>query len=151
MVKFLKLFTFLPLDEIARYEGQEVNINDAKERLAYEQTKIIHGVKEADKAREAARALFGGGLSLDSREGLPSISIPVRLLEAGIGAVELFAMTDLCKNNSEARRLIQQGGALVGERKVEDVQQIIDTSWANQGEMILRAGKKRYFRVVLES
>jgi tyrosyl-tRNA synthetase len=139
------------LDEIARYEGDQVNINEAKERLAYEQTKIIHGVQEADKAREAAKALFGGSLSSESREGLPSITISATLLESGIGAIELFAMTDLCKNNSDARRLIQQGGALVGERKVEDVQQIIDTSWANQGEMILRAGKKRYFRVVIES
>ena len=151
VVKFLKLFTFLPLDEIARYEGEHVNINEAKERLAYEQTKIIHGEQEADKAREAAKALFGGSLSSESREGLPSITIPATLLESGIGAIELFAMTDLCKNNSEARRLIQQGGALVGDRKVEDVQQIIDASWANQGEMILRAGKKRYFRVVIES
>lgn len=151
VLKFLKLFTFLPLDEIARYEGEHVDINEAKERLAYEQTKIIHGVQEADKAREAAKALFGGSLSLESREGLPSITISQKLLDAGIGAVELFAMTDLCKNNSEARRLIQQGGALVGDRKVEDVQQNIDTSWANQGEMILRAGKKRYFRIIIES
>ena len=60
-------------------------------------------------------------------------------------------MTDLCKTNSDARRLIEQGGAMIQETKVEDVKQMIDASWAPQGEMILRAGKKRYFRIVVSS
>jgi tyrosyl-tRNA synthetase len=60
-------------------------------------------------------------------------------------------MTDLCTTNSDARRLIQQGGATIQDRKVEDVKQIVDASWAEQDEMILRAGKKRYFRIVVSS
>ncbi|WP_422481630.1 tyrosine--tRNA ligase [Pleomorphochaeta sp. DL1XJH-081] len=151
VIKFMKLFTFLPLEEIATYEKSSVNINEAKERLAFEQTKIIHGESEAEKARDAAKSMFGGGLSAEAREGLPTISIPMASLEAGIGAIELFAMTDLCKTNSDARRLISQGGATIQDRKVEDVKQVIDASWAQQGEMILKAGKKRYFRIVFTS
>lgn len=151
VIKFMKLFTFLPLEEIATYEKSSVNINEAKERLAFEQTKIIHGESEAEKARDAAKSMFGGGLSAEAREGLPTISIPMASLEAGIGAIELFAMTDLCKTNSDARRLISQGGATIQDRKVEDVKQVIDASWVQQGEMILKAGKKRYFRIVFTS
>jgi tyrosyl-tRNA synthetase len=151
VIKFMKLFTFLPLEEIATYEKSSVNINEAKERLAFEQTKIIHGESEAEKARDAAKSMFGGGLSAEAREGLPTISIPMASLEEGIGAIELFAMTDLCKTNSDARRLISQGGATIQDRKVEDVKQVIDASWAQQGEMILKAGKKRYFRIVFTS
>lgn len=151
VIRFMKLFTFLPLEEIAGYEKAGVNINEAKERLAFEQTKIIHGIGEAEKARDAARSMFGGAPSADAKEGLPSITIAKETLDAGIGAIELFAMTDLCKTNSDARRLIEQGGAMIQDRKVEDVRQVIDASWAAQGEMILRAGKKRYFRVVISS
>lgn len=151
VVRFLKLFTFLPLEEIETYADPAMNINDAKERLAFEQTKIIHGEQEAMKARDAAKSMFGGGLSADAREGLPSITISLSTLEAGVGAIELFAMTDLCQTNSDARRLIIQGGASIQDRKIEDVKQIIDDSWADNGEMILRAGKKRYFRIIVTS
>ncbi|MFA5468802.1 MAG: tyrosine--tRNA ligase, partial [Sphaerochaetaceae bacterium] len=147
VIRFMKLFTFLPMQEIAGYDNPRVNINEAKERLAYEQTKIIHGVEEAEKAREAAKAMFGGGVSLEAREALPSITIEKARLEEGINVVELFAMTDLCKTNSDARRLINQGGAVVQDQKITDVKLMIDDSWAKQGELILRAGKKRYFRI----
>ena len=151
VIRFLKLFTFLPLEEIATYDSPSVNINEAKERLAFEQTKIIHGEAEAEKARDAAKSMFGGAITEDAREGLPTLTIDRATLEKGITVVELFAMTDLCKTNSDARRLIQQGGATIQEKKVEDVKQMIDTSWAQQGEMILRAGKKRYFRIIITS
>ncbi|HLW22325.1 MAG TPA: tyrosine--tRNA ligase, partial [Sphaerochaetaceae bacterium] len=151
VIRFMKLFTFLPLDEIATYDSATVNINEAKERLAFEQTKIIHGEQEAIKARDAARSMFGGAIADSAREGLPSLTIDLETLKRGIGAVDLFGMTDLCKTNSDARRLIQQGGASIQDRKVEDVKQVIDETWIEQGEMILRAGKKRYFRVIVAS
>ena len=151
VIRFMKLFTFLPLEEIATYDSPSININEAKERLAYEQTTIIHGKEEADKARDAAKSMFGGGFTAQAREGLPSIEIPLSDLEAGIGVLDLFAMTDLCNTNSDARRLINQGGAMIQDKKVEDVKLIVDASWAEQGEMILRAGKKRYFRIVVTS
>ncbi len=150
VIKFLKLFTFLPLDEIKEYEDPKRNINEGKERLAFEQTKIIHGEEEADKALIAAKAMFGSQ-KIVSTEGLPFITLSKETLEGGVGAIELFAMTDLCSTNSDARRLIRQGGASVNDRKIEDEKSIIDVSWVDEdGFLLLKAGKKRYFKVVVE-
>jgi tyrosyl-tRNA synthetase len=151
VLKFMKLFTFLPLEEINSYDNPHVNINEAKERLAYEQTKIIHGQQEADKALEAARALFGASLSASARESVPSALLSASTLSEGIGVLELFAMTDLCKTNSEARRLVEQGGASINDRKITDIKQLIDDSWLDEdGELLLKAGKKRYFRITVQ-
>ncbi|MGI6467343.1 MAG: tyrosine--tRNA ligase [Sphaerochaetaceae bacterium] len=148
--KFMKLFTFLSLEEIAEYQKEGVNINEAKQRLAYEQTKIIHGEKEADKAKAAAQTMFGSNkLDDKAKEGLPTLEVSASRFEDGIGVIELFAMTDLCKTNSDARRLVQQGGATVQDKKIEDVNTIIDKSWITHQELILKAGKKRYFRIVV--
>ncbi len=149
VIRFMKLFTFLPLEEIEGYDSPNVNINEAKERLAFEQTKIIHGEEEAQKALDAAKAMFGGLSGGDAKESLPSIEVEKSLFEEGINVVELFAMTDLCKTNSEARRLINQGGAMVQDQKITDIKLTIDSSWVEEGELILRAGKKRYFRIVV--
>lgn len=149
VVKFMKLFTFLPLEEIEGYNSPRVNVNEAKERLAFEQTKIIHGEEEAEKARDAAKAMFGGVGSGEALESLPAVEIEKSLFDEGINVVELFAMTDLCKTNSDARRLITQGGAMVQDKKITDVKQIIDSTWIEEGELILRAGKKRYFRIII--
>lgn len=149
VIRFMKLFTFLPLQEIATYEDPKRNINEAKERLAFEQTKIIHGLEEAEKARDAAHSMFKGGLSDEAKEGLPTITIPKKELESGIGVVDLFAMTELCRTKSDARRLIEQGGATIQEEKIDDLTLVIDSSWAPEDELILRAGKKRFFRVII--
>jgi tyrosyl-tRNA synthetase len=152
VVRFLKLFTFLSLEEIAQYEGENVNINDAKDRLAYEQTKIIHGEEEAEKARTAAKAMFNGAnLGIDGREGMPSLTISKAELDSGIGVLDLFSRTDLAATNSDARRLVTGGGAWIGEHRVEDPRALIDSSYLDEyGELILRAGKKRYFRISVE-
>jgi len=152
VVRFLKLFTFLPLDQIARYEGEGADINEAKELLAWEQTKIIHGKDEADKARSAAQALFStdAGISTENREGMPSITVERSELEQGIGVLDLFSRTDLAKTNSEARRLVTGGGAWVGQQRIDDPRSTIDLSFLDEaGEILLRAGKKRYFRIVI--
>ncbi|NLA92734.1 MAG: tyrosine--tRNA ligase, partial [Spirochaetales bacterium] len=86
---------------------------------------------------------------VDAKESLPSLEVEKSLLEEGINVVELFAMTDLCKTNSDARRLINQGGAMVQDQKITDIKLTIDSSWVEEGELILRAGKKRYFRIVV--
>lgn len=149
VIQFMKIFTFLPLAEIAEYADPKRNINDAKERLAYEQTKIVHGEDEAEKARTAAKAMFGGAGSATDREGMPSMEISMSRLEDGIGVLTLFAMTGLCATNSDARRLVTQGGAVVNDRKVEDPKAMIDASWLDEHqELVLKAGKKRYFRVI---
>jgi len=150
--KFLLLFTFLPVSEIkelGKLEGQD--INKAKEILAYEQTKIIHGEKEAAKAREAARAAFTaqGSVSVD-KSAIPSIKVERRELEAGINVMDLFSRTALCSSKGEARRLITQGGASVNEVKITDIDKSIDVSFIEDDELLLKAGKKRYFRIIVE-
>ncbi len=151
--RFLKLFTFLPLEEIAgleKLEGQE--INRAKERLAFEQTKIMHGEEEAQKALDASKAAFSGaGVGGTADTGsIPSLSIPRAEIEAGVNVLDLFAGTDLCSSKSEARRLVSQGGARINEKKVDDIEAVIDAAYLEDNAMVLRAGKKRYFRILSE-
>ncbi|MGB4405990.1 MAG: tyrosine--tRNA ligase [Sphaerochaeta sp.] len=152
VIKFLKLFTFLPLEEIAQYEKEGFNVNEAKVRLAYEQTKIIHGVEEAEKAQTAAMAMFGSAnLGPEGREGMNFIEVEKSELEKGIPVLALFARTDLAATNSDARRLVDGGGAWVGDIKITDPKAIIDLTYLDGvGEILLRAGKKRYFRVVVK-
>ncbi|MFP4563637.1 MAG: tyrosine--tRNA ligase [Spirochaetia bacterium] len=151
--KFLFLYTFLPAEEVRELgalQGRE--LNRGKEVLAYEMTKIVHGAEEAGKATEAAKAAFsaapgqGGG----GTEGIPSLTVSRAELDEGIGVLELFARTSLCKSNSEARRLVTQGGARINDETVSDPLAIIDSSYLDNGEMLLRAGKKRYFKIVCE-
>ena len=119
--------------------------------MAFEQTKIIHGEEEADKALSAAKAMFGSH-KVVSTEGLPFITLEKDRLEEGIGAIELFAMTDLCSpTNGDARRLISQGGASINDKKLDDIKIVIDSTWLDEeGFLLLKAGKKRYFKVIVE-
>lgn len=149
--KFLFLYTFLPAEqvrELGALKGQE--INRGKEVLAYELTKIVHGAAEAETARDAARAAFstaaGGAQGTD---GMPSLTVSKEELEAGIGILDLFSRTNLCGSNSEARRLVSQGGASINDEKITDPLYIVDSSRLEEGQMVLRAGKKRYFRIVI--
>ena len=145
VIKFLKIFTFLSLEEIAEIE--KGNINDAKERLAFEQTKIIHGLDEAVKARDAARALFSGA---GNKEGMPKVEFEQAELDAGIGLLALYVKAGLCKSNSEARTLVIQGGAEVNGEKITDFKAVIDSTYLTDGDIILKAGKKKFARVLVK-
>lgn len=142
--KFLLLFTFLPVSEIdSVLKG---NINDAKERLAYEVTLLIHGKDAADTALEGARAAFGGG---GNKEAMPTVELAKSQFEEGFGILDLFFTSGLVASKSEARRLVEQGGATVAEKNVTDVRAVFDASVLDcDGEVILRAGKKKFIRVV---
>lgn len=141
----LLLFTFLSVNEIDQILHGD--INKAKERLAYEITLIIHGEKEAEKARAGAHAAFGGGADKDA---MPSVTLPRSVFEEGIPAPDLFVRTGLAASKSEARRLIMQGGALVNTKKITEVSECITVeSLDSAQEIVLKAGKKRFIRVVL--
>jgi tyrosyl-tRNA synthetase len=146
--RFLLMFTFLPVKDCAEMgRGKDAAINKAKEKLAWEVTALIHGKEEADKAAAAAQAAFGGA-SGDVGQ-IPSKEVPGALLAAGIGVLDLFALAGLAPSKSEARRLVQQGGASVNERKIEDEKTVIDATWLDaSGALLLRAGKKRVFRII---
>ncbi len=147
VIRFLKFFTFLPIEQINELEklaGAE--LNRAKELLAWEQTCIMHGEEEARRAREASQAAFSD--STASASAIPSITVSRDELEAGIGVLDLFARTDLCSSRGDARRLVIQGGARINDRVVTQPEEVIDAGWLAEDELLLRAGKKRYFRIV---
>jgi tyrosyl-tRNA synthetase len=149
--RFLLMFTFLPVSECeALGSARDSAINQAKERLAWEVTALIHGKEEADKALQAARALFGKGGIAGETDAVPTHKISAQRLEGGILAIDLFVESGLCPSKSEARRLIQQGGAFVNEGKVTDLETKLDLSFVQEGILLLRAGKKRYVRVRVE-
>ncbi len=144
VIKFMKLFTFMSLEEIATYDDPARNINDAKAKLAYEITKIIHGEEEAQKAVAAAKAAFGNG---GDRSAMPTVNV---VLGDGKGIIDLFFEAGLGATKSDVRRLVEGGGCFVNDNKITDVKAIITKDDAKDGEMILRAGKKRIMRVVVE-
>ena len=149
--KFFLLFTFLPVSEID--EIMTGDINKAKERLAWEVTAVIHGKDEADKALAGAKAAFGGSGDTSS---MPTKEIASGEFQGGLGVVDLFFMLGLSATKSEARRLVQQGGAYITgndgkERQITDIAEIVEEKDFNdKGELILRAGKKKYLRLVLQ-
>jgi tyrosyl-tRNA synthetase len=144
--RFLKLFTELPLEEIARLEGLEgQEINEAKMVLANEATAMAHGRAAAEAAAETARRAFVEG---QAAEGLPVIELPAADLEAGIGILDAFVRSDLAKSNSEARKLIQNGGARLNDEKLNDPKGTLSTSdLINDGAAKLSAGKKKHVLV----
>ncbi len=143
--RFLGLFTFLPMDEVRRLAALEgAEVRTAKEVLAHEVTRIIHGDEEAGKARAASRALFAGSGDLTQ---VPSREVPRAVLEAGIEAFVLFAEAGLAKSRGEARRLIQQGGAYVNNEPVTAFDRRITAADLRDGAVLLRAGKKKHCAV----
>jgi tyrosyl-tRNA synthetase len=148
--QFLLRFTFLPVAEIRDLcAAQGEKINETKRRLAFEITSLVHGHAAAREAAEASQTAFaqGGAGDLD---GMPSIEIARSKLEEGIGVVDLFVRSGLCATKSDARRLVSQGGAYVGKRNVADLDEVIGADAVENGIILLRAGKKRYFRVIVK-
>ena len=145
--RFLAMFTFLPLDqvrELGRLTGAD--IRQAKEVLAFETTKVLHGEAAAREARDTSRQLFGSGVVT---EAVPTTEFAAPELQAGIPAPELFQRVGLSSSRSEARRLVQQGGAYVNDEPVPSVDSLITAEHLVDGSILLRAGKKRYHRVVI--
>ncbi|MBW2093915.1 MAG: tyrosine--tRNA ligase [Deltaproteobacteria bacterium] len=145
--RFLALFTFLPMDEVRRLgKLQGADLRKAKEILAYEATRICHGEKAADEARQAAQELFGKGGPV-SAKSVPTLDVDRNALAKGIPAYILFEKAGLCKTRGEARRLLSQGGGYLNDERITAFDQVIDSSALKNGELFLRAGKKRYLKI----
>ncbi len=166
VVRFLKLYTLLPVTEIeavSRLQGEELNA--AKSVLAYEVTRLVHGEEAALNAYRAASRLFGRRRipqdllpssqvlrDGDSDEGsVPTFLVERSRLETGIPAFELFAETGLSESRSAARRLIQQGGAYVNGKRLDRFDALLSLDWLENGAITLRAGKKKVSRVCVAS
>lgn len=148
VIRCLKILTFLPLEEIeamAKWEGSQ--LNKAKEILAFEVTKLIHGEEEAMKAQNAARAIFGGGAH---SENMPSTELSDGDFTDGeISVLDLLAKTKLVPSKGEARRLIDQGGISIDDEKVNSVTAKISKSSFEKGFVIIKKGKKVYHKAIL--
>jgi tyrosyl-tRNA synthetase len=140
--RFLRLYTDVPLDEIARLQVLEgAEINEAKKILATQATTLLHGAVAAEQAAETARRAFEQHEVADT---LPSVDVPRVELEAGIPAFRLFTLADLAKSNGEARRLIRGGGARVNDEAVTDEALVITLADLRDGAIKLSAGRKQH-------
>ena len=148
VVKCLKMLTFLPLeeiDELAKLEGSE--INKAKEVLAYELTKLIHGEEEAEKAQEGARALFSKGVDTDN---MPTTALSdADFTDDSISVLDLLIKCSLIPSKGEGKRLIQQGGVSVDDEKVTDMFAAVSKAQFEKGYVIIKKGKKIHHKATL--
>ena len=147
VLKCIRMLTFLPLeqiDEMDHWEGEQ--LNKAKEILAYELTKMVHGEAEAEKAQATARGLFSGAAD---HEHMPSTALDAALVKDGaVGLLAAMVAAGLCGSNREARQLVQQGGVLVDGEKVTDPKAVLTVDALNKG-VVIKKGKKVYHKVTL--
>ncbi len=147
VLKCIRMLTFLPLeqiDEMDHWEGEQ--LNKAKEILAYELTKMVHGEEEAEKAQATARGLFSGAAD---HEHMPSTALDAALIKDGaVGLLAAMVAAGLCGSNREARQLVQQGGVLVDGEKVTDPKAVLTVDALNKG-VVIKKGKKVYHKVTL--
>ena len=147
VLKCIRMLTFLPLeqiDEMDHWEGEQ--LNKAKEILAYELTKMVHGEEEAEKAQATARGLFSGAAD---HEHMPSTKLDAELVKDGaVGLLAAMVAAGLCGSNREARQLVQQGGVLVDGEKVTDPKAVLTVDALSKG-VVIKKGKKVYHKVTL--
>ena len=147
--KFLLMLTFLPTEECKTLGSyRDERINEGKERLAHEVTKLVHGAEKADEALEASRSLFVAGTSSDN---MPTTTLPAARFAEGVGLLSLMTELGLTKSNGEARKLVQQGGVSLNDEKVADFSKILTADDFVDEQLILRKGKKVYHRVLIEN
>ena len=147
VLKCIRMLTFLPLEEIDKMDSWEgAQLNTAKEILAYELTKLVHGEEEAQKAQEAAKALFSKGAAAD----MPTTELTeADLTEGNIDILTMLVKTGLVPSKSEARRAVQQGGVAVDGEKITDIYASFAGEDLNGEGIVLKKGKKNFRKVVL--
>ena len=147
VMKCIKMLTFLSLEQIEEMETWADNrINEKKEVLAYELTKLVHGEEEATKAKEASHAIFAGGAS----ENMPTTEVTADIIADGkVALLDLLTLGKLAPSRSEAKRLVMQGGVFIGDEKASSFSQMIDAEALKDG-VIIRKGKKVFHRFILK-
>ena len=148
VLKCIRMLTFLPLEEIDKmsdWEGSQ--LNTAKEILAFELTKMIHGEEEAEKAQEASKALFGGG---GNNANMPTYTLQEEDYRDGsIDLIGILASAKLVPTRSEGRRAIEQGGVAVNDEKITDIKKVYTKEEIGAGEFIVRRGKKNFCKILV--
>ncbi len=149
VLKCLRMLTFLPLEQIEEMDHWEGSrLNEAKEILAFELTKLVHGEEEAQRAQEGARALFAGG---GNAANMPEVQLSDEDFENGeIGILRLLVKAGLASSNGEARRNVEQGGVSVDGEKITDVKAQIAKDSIGEDGIVLKRGKKKFMRIVIK-
>ena len=147
VMKCIRMLTFLPLDQIEEMDTwKDARLNDAKDILAFELTKMVHGEDEAQKAREAAKALFSSG---GDSAHIPTFTVEENNFKEGrIGIIELLTLTGLCTSKGDARRNIEQGGVEAAGERVKDITLSFSKEDLQGSGIMLKRGKKKFFRVI---
>ena len=146
VLKCIRMLTFLPLEEIDAMDHWEgAQLNEAKDILAFELTKLVHGEEEAAKAREASKALFGGGANLDN---MPATTLSdADFTDGKIDILDILLKTNITKSRGEGRRLVQQGGVSVDDKKVTDIVLSFTSDDLKANAIIVKKGKKIFHKV----
>ena len=149
VLKCIRMLTFLPLEEIDKMESWEgAQLNDAKEILAFELTKLVHGEEEATKAKEASHALFAGGAN---NANMPTVTVTAEDFPDGeLDIISVLVKAGLCESRGDGRRNIQQGGVSVNDEKVTDISTKYTLDDFKGEGLIIRRGKKKFAKVVAE-
>ena len=149
VLKCIRMLTFLPVEEIDKmndWEGSQ--LNEAKDILAYELTKLVHGDEEAEKARTASKQLFGGG---GNAADMPTVELTADDMQDGtIDILSLLVKGGLCASRSEARRAVEQGGVTAADEKVTDIKKVFSADELSGEGIVVRRGKKTYKKVALK-
>ena len=149
VLKCIRMLTFLPLEEIDAMENWEgAQLNEAKEILAFELTKLVHGEEEAQKAKEASHALFAGGGNLDN---MPTVELTAEdFAERDMDIMAVLVRTGLDKSRSDARRAVEQGGVMVGDEKITDTKATFNADFFKGDGVVVKRGKKKFVKVVMK-
>lgn len=149
VIRFLKMLTFLPIEEIEEMESWEgIQLNKAKEMLAFELTKLVHGEEEAQKALKTTQAIFSGA---SQEENMPTTTLKKDDFTDGkIGLLALLVVCGICKSNGEARRLITQGGITIDGTKADDASLFLSATQIKESPIVIKKGKKTYHKVEVE-
>ncbi len=147
VLKCIRMLTFIPLEEIDKMDTWEgAQLNEAKDILAYELTALVHGKDEADKARSASKALFGGG---NDDSNMPTVTLEAAVLTDGvIGIMDLLVAANVTPSKSEARRLITQGGLFIDDCKIDDISHTVSADKLSTGIKV-RKGKKNFYKILI--
>ena len=149
VLKCIRMLTFLPMEEIDKmndWEGSQ--LNTAKEILAYELTKLVHGEEEAKKADEAAKALFGGGANTDN---MPTTVLTADdFTDGSVALIDMMLKAEIIKSRGEGRRLIEQGGVSVDDEKAKSFTDTVALSAFEKGHVIVKKGKKIFVKFIVE-
>ena len=149
VLKCIRMLTFLPLEEIDKMDSwQGSELNKAKEILAFELTKLVHGEEEAKKADEAAKALFGGGANTDN---MPTTVLNKdEFTDGTIGLIDIMLKAEIIKSRGEGRRLIEQGGVTVDDEKAKSFTDVVPLDSFEKGHVIVKKGKKVFIKFIVE-